>query len=100
MTTEPMLTQELEPFFISPYPARGAGVAISPPCLPTPLLDPGSLEAARIAYQDAIGELRVRARSSLRPAVRHRLANRILGFAVFGERDPRALADRALAHFP
>jgi len=28
------------------------------------------------------------------------LANKILGFAIFGERDPRLLADRALAHFP
>lgn len=102
MTTEATTLRELEPFFIAPCPSSGAsGTTTSQTyVLPTPLLDPNTLETARAAYESAIDELRSRQKSSLRPAVRHMLANRILSFAMFGERDPRSLADRALAHFP
>jgi hypothetical protein len=98
MTTGRQSVQEIEPFFIAPYAA--SSIAPHTPSLPTPLLDPDSLQTARMAYESAEDELRLRARSSLRPAARHLLASRILSFALFGERDPRSLADRALAHFP
>ncbi len=101
MPTEQNNVQPLEPFFIStfhrPADARGAS---SPAGLPTPLLDPSSLKTAREAYDSALDELRTRNKAGLRPATCHVLANKILGFAIFGERDPRSLADRALAHFP
>lgn len=99
MSAHQYITPYLEPFSLGIYSrpgdlsAPGAGV-------PTPLLDPESLHAAQLAYDDAAGTLRTRARAALRPGVLHSLANRILGFAIFGERDQRLLKDRALAHFP
>jgi hypothetical protein len=102
MTMEQTTVRDLEPFFISTYlrPTESGTGSSNPGGLPTPLLDPHSLETARVAYDSALGELRTRHKAGLRPATRHVLANRILSFAIFGERDPRSLADRALAHFP
>ncbi len=101
MTTGHATLRDVEPFFISTYqrPANSGPLA-DPGSLPTPLLDPHSLETARVAYDSALDELRTRNRAGLRPATRHVLANKILSFTIFGERDPRSLADRALAHFP
>jgi hypothetical protein len=101
MTTEHATIQGIEPFFISTYMSSAESSAVAEPgSLPTPLLDPHSLETAQLAYDSALDELRTRNRAGLRPATRHVLANRILSFAIFGERDPRSLAERALAHFP
>ncbi|MDZ4870549.1 MAG: hypothetical protein SGI91_24760 [Alphaproteobacteria bacterium] len=102
MTTEQTSVRDLEPFFISTYlrPAETGVGSSNPGGLPTPLLDPNSLETAQQAYDSALGELRTRNKAGVRSATRHVLANKILGFAIFGERDPRSLADRALAHFP
>jgi len=71
----------------------------APRALPSPLLDPATLQAAMTAYDDASDTLRARVRCALRPGMRHSLANRILSLAIFGERDHRLLSDRALAHF-
>jgi hypothetical protein len=98
-THQSPVQQDATPFLFAPYSSSSTGADGTLPALPTPLLDPQSLETAQIAYDTAIEELRQRNKSSLRPAVRHMLANRILSFAIFGERDPRSLADRALAHF-
>jgi len=101
MTTKNAIVRDIEPFFISTYlRPDGARPVAEPASLPTPLLDPHSLETARLAYDSALDELRTRNRAGLRPATRHVLANKILSFAIFGERDPRSLAERALAHFP
>ena len=67
---------------------------------PSVLLDPVLLSTASHAYLDALEALRTRSRTALQPGVRHSLATKILGFANFGERDRRALTERALAHFP
>lgn len=101
-TMEPCTVRDLEPFFISTYlrPSDAGVSASNLRALPTPLLDPHSLETARAAYDNALDELRTRNKAGLRPATRHVLANKILSFAIFGERDPRSLTDRALAHFP
>jgi hypothetical protein len=101
MTSEHATVRDIEPFFISNYlrPHESRRVVDSG-SLPTPLLDPHSMETARLAYGNALEELRTRNRAGLRPATRHVLANKILSFAIFGERDPRSLAERALAHFP
>lgn len=82
---------ELPPFAIGVY-ARTAPK--------TPLLDPISLRTAYQAYSAAERVLRSRAGSPLRPGIRHSLANKVLNFAIFGERNPHTLTDRALAHFP
>lgn len=101
MTNAHATVRDIEPFFISTYLRRGdVGPVAEPASLPTPLLDPNSLETARLAYDSALDALRTRNRAGLRPATRHVLANRILSFAIFGERDPNSLAQRALAHFP
>jgi hypothetical protein len=101
MTTEHATVRDIEPFFISTYMcAADTGPVADPGSLPTPLLDPHSLETARLAYDSALEELRTRNRAGLRPATRHVLANKILSFAIFGERDAQSLAERALAHFP
>ena len=85
---------ELPPFAIGLYARNGAAP------LRTPLLDPTSLKAACEAYDRAETVLRLRAGAALRPGVRHLLANKVLSFAIFGERSLHQLADRALAHFP
>ncbi|MBL8782294.1 MAG: hypothetical protein JNL06_15270 [Alphaproteobacteria bacterium] len=101
MTIDRASVRDIEPFFISTYLRSGdSGRVADPGSLPTPLLDPHSLETAQLAYDSALGELRTRHKAGLRPSTRHVLANRILSFAIFGERDPRLLAERALAHFP
>jgi hypothetical protein len=101
MTIEHATVRDIEPFFISTYlRPHQSGRVVDSSSLPTPLLDPHSLETARLAYGSALEELRTRNRAGLRPATRHVLANKILSFAIFGERDPQSLAERALAHFP
>ena len=98
MTTHLAGDQTLAPFPIGLY-IRGDD-AEQTVFTPTPLLDPNAVKAAVLAYDDALGSLRVRVKSSVKPGLRHLLANKILRFAVFGERDRRSLRDRALAHFP
>lgn len=88
----PVSVSELPPFVIGPYLRNGEAK--------TPLLDPTSVRMAFEAYSAAEQALRNRAGSALRPSVRHTLANRVLSFAIFGERDPRMLKERVLAHFP
>jgi hypothetical protein len=103
MSTLEGASRRLEPFSIGLY-LRPNEIyepnVVAPHALPTPLLDPETVQAAMIAYHEAADTLRTRARSALKPAVRHTLANRILALAIFGERDHRLLSDRALAHFP
>jgi hypothetical protein len=93
---------DLEPFLIGLYLRDNAfePKVTAPRALPSPLLDPDSLYAAMVAYREAADALRTRARSALKPGLRHTLANRILALAIFGERDHRLLCGRALAHFP
>ena len=88
----PVSVSELPPFAISLYARKGEPK--------TPLLDPGALNTAFEAYSAAEQVLRHRGGAALRPRMRHTLANKVLGFAIFGERDTRTLTDRALAHFP
>ena len=88
--SKPVSVSALPPFAI--YPNASAPS--------TPLLDPTSLGVAFDAYSAAEHALRHRAGAPLRPSVRHTLASKVLSFAIFGERDPRMLKDRALAHFP
>lgn len=88
-------TAQLTPFAIGIYSDKPQSDVA-----PTPLLDPYSLQAAYAAYDAAANELRTRSRTALRPATRHTLAKKILGFAIFGERDTASLKDRALKHFP
>lgn len=90
-----VLPSELPPFAIGIYSQRAGAKAPA-----TPLLDPTSLKTACEAYDRAEEVLRTRSRAALRPSVRHSLANKVLSFAIFGERNLRLLADRALAHFP
>jgi hypothetical protein len=100
MSAAPFDMQNLEPFAIGVYLHSYAREdVIAPDGPPTPLLDPEMVQAAMQAYDDAAGVLRARGRSALRPGTRHALANKILRFAIFGERDRRLLSDRALAHF-
>jgi hypothetical protein len=80
-------------------PVRERAVTV-PEALPTPLLDPETLRAARLAYESATSTLRARSGAPLRPGTLHSLANKILSFAIFGERDQTRLSARALAHFP
>jgi hypothetical protein len=73
--------------------------APKPYTLPTPHLAPDTLQIVMAAYDAATDELRARSPKALPPSTRHALANRILRFAIFGERDQKRLVERALAHF-
>lgn len=73
--------------------------APKPYVLPTPQLGPEVVQTAMEAYDVALDELRARTKKALPPSTRHALANKILRFAIFGERDQKQLVDRALAHF-
>jgi hypothetical protein len=73
--------------------------APKPYTLPTPHLSPEAVQLVMLAYDAAIDELRARSNKALPPSTRHALANQILRFAIFGERDQQRLVKRALAHF-
>lgn len=73
--------------------------APKPYTLPTPHLGPDVVQLVMSAYDAAIDELRARSHKALPPSTRHALANQILRFAIFGERDQQRLVSRALAHF-
>jgi hypothetical protein len=73
--------------------------APKPYVLPTPHLAPDMVQTVMTAYDAAVEELRARSNKALPPSTRHALANKILRFAIFGERDEKRLVERALAHF-
>lgn len=99
-------TQSLSPainslpigLFLSPD-VVSAPDAPRPYTLPTPHLGPDMVKTVTLAYDAALEELRARSTKALPPSTRHALANKILRFAIFGERDRKRLVDRALAHF-
>lgn len=84
--------------FLSPD-VVSAPDAPKPYTLPTPHLGPETVQTVMSAYDAAIDELRARSPKALPPSTRHALANQILRFAIFGERDQQRLVRRALAHF-
>lgn len=56
MTIDRASVRDIEPFFISTYLRSGdSGRVADPGSLPTPLLDPHSLETAQLAYEQCAG---------------------------------------------